>query len=631
MKSGALLLFLLFIPIVIASPPPLDFTDGDIEYTTEVASVAQIGGVPYIEVYTKEDRCPVVFQKDIEGLKKPYFAQPDINGYLQPTSLTPLQIKSTEVKNQIYCGDDLKTLRPLPPKPIGDWATRQVPLDRLRANAELGIGYKLDPYGNPIYINPELKEAIINYEVPPPKLPLPKPIIITGSVIYEVSQESKQLAAVVIPIQFSDEPAKKSISQIEEEFFGDNSFASYYEEQSYGNLEITGTVLSQWYTLENEMGYYGDNYEANIEDMITEAIYAADADIDFSQYDYNQDGIVDGLFVVHAGEPDENGGGNNEEIWSHYYSISPVTVDGVQIIDYETVSEESPIGIIAHEFGHYLGLPDMYDTDPSDGSSKGVGDWSIMAYGAYLDPPGSFDPWSKVFLNWLSSEEYLEVIEDGYYTISQDLSTNGIKYYIVPFSSTELFFIENRHDTELMNGDDSSGILIWHVDESIIEESGSWSGCYGTRFDCNTVNGNAEHKLIDVEEADGKEDLDNNKLGSKTDVWYYGKTSTFSSSSTPSSTNYEGSMQVFIDIYSTPSENMEIGVSTTGASLAPLTPSEAELNSLTSQKSSENTSSTLWIIITVIASILLIGGGLTTFFLTRKNNKSVSPEKFKMF
>jgi len=631
MKRGLLLIFLLLIPLTSASPPPLDFTDEGVEYTTEIASVTQIGGVPYIEVYTKEDRCPIIFQKT-DGIKQPYFAQPDANGYLQATYLTPLQTTSGDAKNQIYCGDNLKALRPLPPKPVGNWATRQVPLDRLRANAELGIGYKLDPEGNPVYINPELKDAIINYQIPPPKLPLPKPIIITGAVVYEVNQESKQLGAVVIPVQFPDKQAKASISELENEFFGSNSFASYYEEQSYGNLEITGTVLPQWYTLQNDMGYYGDNYEANVADMIKEAIYAADADIDFSQYDYNQDGIVDGLFVVHAGAPDENGGGNNEEIWSHYYSISPVTVDGVKIIDYETVSEDSPIGIIAHEFGHYLGLPDLYDTDPSDGSSKGVGDWSIMAYGAYLDPPGSFDPWSKVFLNWLGDEQFSEVIQDGYYTISQDLSSEGIRYYAVPFSSTELFLIENRHETELMNGDDISGILIWHVDESIIEETGSWSGCYGTRFDCNTVNANAEHKLVDVEEADGKEDLDNNKLGSKTDVWYYGKTSTFSSSSTPSSINYDGSMQVFVDIYSTPSDIMEMGISTTGTSLAPLTPEESELDISTAQKSSSsNTSSSLWLIIAIIASVLLIGGGITIFFMSRKTSKSVSPEKFKMF
>ncbi len=634
MKRGfIILLALILIPLVQASIVNPYFEDEGIEYEQEVASVTQIGGVPYVEVFTKEDKCPVVFQKNTEGKKMPYFAQPDTEGYMQPTSLTPSQLKPSEAKTQISCGEDLKIIRPQPPKPKGKWATRKIPLQRLRANAELGMGYKLDSEGNPNYLNPELRNSFTNNEISPPRLPQPKPIItITGQVVYEITQEPKQLAAIVIPVQFPDEEAKSSIEEINEKFFGNRGFSEFYEDQSYGNLEITGQVANTWYTLENDMGYYGDDYEANIEEMITEAVYAADTDIDFSQYDYNNDGIVDGLFVVHAGEPDENGGGNTEEIWSHYYSIDPVTVDGVQVIDYETISEESPTGIIAHEFGHYLGLPDFYDTDPSDGSSKGVGEWSVMAYGAYLDPPGSFDPWSKIYLNWLGNAQYFEIIEDDYYTISQDTSTEeGTKYYAIPFSSEELFLIENRHETELMNGDDASGILIWHIDETILDEEGSWSGCSGTRFDCNTVNANAEHKLLDLEEADGKNDLDSGDLGDDGDTWYLGESSTFSSTSNPNSKSYDASMQIFIDIYSAPSETMELGISTTGASLAPITPEETtNTETSTIQQTSEKSSSTIWIIIAIIVFIL-IGSGATIFTLIRKKDKSVSPEKFKMF
>jgi immune inhibitor A len=631
MKRG-LLLFILLIPFALASPPPLDFTDNGIEYVTEVASVSQIGGIPLVETYTKEEHCPVIFQKDSQGKKQPYFAQPDADGYMQPTELSPKQTKISKAKEQISCGDTLKQTRPFPPKPPGKWSERKVPLQRLRANAELGMGYKLDAQGNPIYLNQELKTAVQNNLLLPPRLPLPKPTItITGNVIYEVAQEQKQLAAIVIPIQFPDEEAKFTIEEINDKFFGNRGFSKFYYDQSYGNLEILGNVASQWYTLEEDMGYYGDNYEANIEEMITEAIYAADAEIDFSQYDYNDDGIVDGLFVVHAGEPDENGGGNKEEIWSHYYSITPITVDGIQIIDYETVSEESPIGIIAHEFGHYLGLPDMYDTDTSDGSSKGVGEWSVMGYGAYLEPAGSFDPWSKIYLNWLGEDQYTEITEDGYYTISEDLSTEGTKYYSIPFSSEELFLIENRHETELMNGDDASGILIWHIDETILYETGKWSGCSGTRFDCNTVNSNTEHKLIDVEEADGKDDLDNNDLGDEEDLWYYGETSTFSSTSRPDSTSYDGSMQIFLDIYSKPSSTMSFGVSTTGASLAPRFDEATNSEISTSQKSSENVSSSKWLIIAIISSIILISGGITIFFISKKKDSVISPEKFKSF
>src|SRR3989344_5829550 len=127
---------------------------------------------------------------------------------------------------------------------------------------------------------------------------IPIMILFTGQAVYDISYEAKELPIVIIPIQFTDTKATISTSELEAMFFGEKSLASYFKEQSYGALKLSGTVLPTWYTLANTMEYYGDNNEANVEEMILEAIEAADKDIDFSQYDANDDGVVDSLFVV---------------------------------------------------------------------------------------------------------------------------------------------------------------------------------------------------------------------------------------------------------------------------------------------------------------------------------------------
>ncbi len=606
----------------------------------------QTGDHDYSEVYELETDCPIVFQKT-EGRLKPFVASLSTDGYFQANTNIPFKpnLKKEEFEQQgAICGkENIQQIRPQRPQGQVRQIQNMYNQERQIANTEYGSGVKQQPDGSQSYYNPSLQQQQQQGELSPPQKNGPKPIIIfTGQVVYDINYETKELPMLVIPVQFTDVKASVSTSEIEDMFFGKESLTSYFEEQSYGALQLSGTVLPKWYTLSETMGYYGDDNEANVEEMIIEAIKAADADIDFSQYDANEDGIVDGLFVVHAGDPDENGGGNNEEIWSHYFSISPVTVDGVRIIDYETVSETSPVGIVAHEFGHYLGLPDLYDTTPDDGTSKGTAEWSIMGYGGYMDDPGSFDPWSKTYLSWLNENSYKEIESNDYFSIVEDSSTTGIRYYAVPISSTELFFIENRHKAEIMNGDEAGGILIWHIDESIIDETGSWNGCSGTKWDCNTVNGEAEHKLVDVEEADGTDNIDDGDLGEAEDLWFsscstFGgcQQNEFSSSSTPLSKSYDGTQSIYIGVYSDIGTEMELGVTIDGTTLA--APTEKETISTTTEEETstdiinsantestaapeEKSSSTMFIIIGI--SLVLIGGGIFLAFrlLNKKNS-----------
>ena len=601
----------------------------------------QQGDHDYSEVYEKQSQCPIVFQKDTTtGKPKPYLGKFTSTGYIEADTNFAFKtdLRAQQIQDEgIVCGyDTIRQVRPLRPapqqKPLYDMYNQQ----RTFANTQNGYGVKEEPNGAYTYYDPNLQQQQQQGELPPPPRKEPKPIIIfTGQAVYETAYDQKELGAIVIPVQFPDTEASVSTDELYQNFFGDtDSLASYYYDQSYGALNIRGTVLPTWYTLTEDMAYYGDDYEANVEEMITSAIEAADPDVDFSQYDYDADGIVDGLFVVHAGEPDENGGGNGADIWSHYYSIIPVTVDGVQIVDYETVSEESPVGIVAHEFGHYLGLPDLYDTVPDDGTSKGTAEWSIMGYGGYMDPPGSFDPWSKAYLGWLSESNYQKIETNDYYTLVEDTASSGIRYYALPVSEEELFFVENRHEAELLSGDSSGGVLIWHIDETVMEETGSWNGCSGSRWTCNTVNGDVDHKLIDVEE-DGDQVIDSGKLAAPEDTWYNScgtfsgcQPNEFSSSSDPAAISYDGSQTIYIGVYSEIGSTMQLGVTLDGNTLA-----APEVDSTSSESSSDGSSisapaessfTVVTFVIIGLSVLLILGGGFVAWKFLRRREIDLS-------
>ena len=129
--------------------------------------------------------------------------------------------------------------------------------------------------------------------------------------------------------------------------------------------------------------------------------------------------MVDAVSIVHAGIGEEAAGsGGTEEtpdaIWSHHSYIASSgenarQTDGVTFSEYSIQPEyvhepgDSTIGVFVHEFGHALGLPDLYDTTYA---TDGIGAWGAMATGAWLGPdgkggaPAPLTSWSRVFLGW---------------------------------------------------------------------------------------------------------------------------------------------------------------------------------------------------------------------------------------
>ncbi|MCX4645168.1 immune inhibitor A domain-containing protein [Streptomyces sp. NBC_01446] len=240
---------------------------------------------------------------------------------------------------------------------------------------------------------------------------------------------------------------------------GVDSLKTYYEKTSSGRYSVDGEV-SDWVKVPYNEARYGSNYCGadncpNVEDLVRDGVTAwveqqkaagkSDADIkaDLSQYDqwdrtdhdndgnFNEpDGYIDHFQIVHAGEDGSAGGGaqGGDSLWAHRgYAYgrddgdtgptgfkaggTPVGDTGIWVGDYTMQPENGGLGVFAHEYGHDLGLPDLYDTTYSGENS--VGFWSLMSAGSWLgtgkdsigDMPGDMTAWDKLQLGWLDYDK----------------------------------------------------------------------------------------------------------------------------------------------------------------------------------------------------------------------------------
>ncbi len=261
-----------------------------------------------------------------------------------------------------------------------------------------------------------------------------------------------------------------------------DGFVQYYHNNSYGALTVNYTIATNTVTLNNSLSDYG-LFDNNT--LVEDAVKAADGNVGFSQYD--------ALIVIHAGQGEESSR-TVADIYSRftYNSVGIVGADGVGVYGACIVPEHegnsaSPFGIFCHEFGHQLGLPDLYDiTD----RSEGIGEWGVMSSGAWNgSPQGSspshFDAWCKVQLDWVTPQTVTTAL------IHENIpqaETNPVAYKLWnnTMDSEEYFLVENRQDVHLP----SRGLLIWHVDDG------------------QQTNGDSSHYIVALEQADGARELE---------------------------------------------------------------------------------------------------------------------------
>ncbi|MDH3892045.1 MAG: M6 family metalloprotease domain-containing protein [candidate division Zixibacteria bacterium] len=367
-----------------------------------------------------------------------------------------------------------------------------------------------------------------------------------------------QFRVLAILVDFDDNVAAVPGGSFDSLIFGSQgaTVSEYYREVSYDLVQLASVDLPSevgWQRAPEDYAYYVNNsngtgaYPNNSQKLVEDLVDLVDPLVDFSNYDNNDDGEVDGLLVIHAGRGAEYGGGS-DVIWSHKWNINNRYRDGVNISSYTiqpeflSVPGDQTIGVIAHELGHVFGLPDLYDTDYS---SNGVGKWGLMSFGSWLGPQGKGESpshlcaWSKMQLGWLTP---LDVIDALTAETILNAEQNDIAYrlYSADTVDGEYFLIENRQRIGFDSYLPATGLLIWHIDDAQSNNSGEWYPGLAT----------STHYQVALEQADGLYELEHKgDHGDAGDPFpgSFSRTS-FNSSTVPSSDTYAGAVTtVFVE------------------------------------------------------------------------------------
>src|SRR6266545_2844028 len=220
---------------------------------------------------------------------------------------------------------------------------------------------------------------------------------------------------------------------------------TFYEQMSNNALSLTGRILG-WVKLDsaevtytgvagtcsgnpfgtsNCNGIFSSNAILRMQTGFRQALAAVDNQVDFGQFDNDgpdgipnsgdDDGYVDMIMFAHATRDGACATATNNHIWSHRFSLADSTqtryqdyitndvsarpgfaLGRIRISDYFVTSalggatscdstQIMPIGTAEHEFGHALGLPDLYDTSVQ-APTEGIGEWGLLGSGSRASP-----------------------------------------------------------------------------------------------------------------------------------------------------------------------------------------------------------------------------------------------------
>ncbi|MFQ5453179.1 MAG: M6 family metalloprotease domain-containing protein [Candidatus Zixiibacteriota bacterium] len=260
------------------------------------------------------------------------------------------------------------------------------------------------------------------------------------------------------------------------------SMTDYYLENSYGQFYIIGDIYG-WYRMPHNYSYYTNNssginpFGISGRDLADDAVTLANDSLDFSIYDFNNDGNCDGVVIIHSG-PGAETTGDSTDIWSHKWAIrNPRIIDGVYVSNYNINPEEngnnfspelSPIGVFCHEFGHFLNLPDLYDTENTSSNSSGLGKWSLMASGngnGGSKRPAHLDAWCKKEVGFIS---LIDVTDNIYQAEIPQIESEPVAYRLQNSNSQgQYWIVENRQKAAFDASLPGKGLLIYHVNESV--------------------------------------------------------------------------------------------------------------------------------------------------------------------
>ena len=273
------------------------------------------------------------------------------------------------------------------------------------------------------------------------------------------------------------------------------SFTHFYHEMSLGTFAVKGTVLPRAYTSHHPPSGYDPSREVKgnyFGRFNREVLQNADPDVDFGRFDNDgpdglpnsgdDDGYVDFLFIIVKSSPSGFFTGNAAGIAElgleeDFITDDPAPSGYIKINPYLGATQRvwnfaHAVSVMAHEFGHALGLPDLYDIthkgseDHPEDDGAGIGNWGIMGRGALgwkgTGSPVPFCAWSREQLGWAHVVEITEEVVDQVLT---DVATTGTVYKIRLGKEGSYYLLENRQSSKSYYDRNipRDGLLIWHI------------------------------------------------------------------------------------------------------------------------------------------------------------------------
>lgn len=295
---------------------------------------------------------------------------------------------------------------------------------------------------------------------------------------------SGKIKIPVLLVEFADQAHTRSKENVEAMLNqdGHNNYASlqeFYKRASHDQLDIQFDVYG-WYQSDLKLEEVAENNGGKAAGkLVRKAVQLANSEgIDFTPYDNDGDGDADVVVVMHAGLGADHYG-QEEYIWPRSWALEhtvgkPLNYNDTEINDYVIACEmreydnnwiEAGIGTFAHEFGHALGLPDLYD---GTGKSNGLGHWALMSAGSWLGrgiKPSNFCVWSRIKLGWDSPKE-LNFDNYGDYMLNSSNLNKDEVYRINTTNEDEYFLLVNRRSEGNDIAQPTSGLAIYHINET---------------------------------------------------------------------------------------------------------------------------------------------------------------------
>ena len=375
---------------------------------------------------------------------------------------------------------------------------------------------------------------------------------------------------LIILAQFPDMPfhTTEKINGVETELDTKTIFEQYFNatgtiDKSYGTVSKNHGSVKQYFsdmsggqftpqfdiygpvTLDNNYAYYGKGSSDNMKAFVPEVCKKADeAGVDFSQYDQNNDGYVDLVYIVYAGWGENIGTNSTDCIWPKSGITSGGTYDGKNVALYGVNNEMNGndpttgratmwingIGTFCHEFSHCLGLPDFYTTTSGTvqtANNQTMGFYDLMDMGNFQNnsySPRAYTAFERETLGW---GDIVDLEESGSYT-TQSLCDNGKAYRVRnPLNKNEYIVVENIQNKAWDNTKYiGHGLLAYHVDY----DENIFNVLTGNSKD-NTVNNTLGHPHMAVIPADGLMLNDKNAAAASYDFYTQQCGDTFSDKS----------------------------------------------------------------------------------------------------